>query len=85
MLSILFSFSYPLATKNRLSLVLFWSVPIGISRLPSSVIPSLEHMGQKETPGISPPYSWFPQVPRKSFLHLSEASYVCLIHNVQYF
>lgn len=43
-----------LTRENRFSLGLFLSVPIGVSQLPASSVPSLGCMREKENPSHSP-------------------------------
>lgn len=64
------------------------SVPIGVSELLASSVPSLGCVKPKDNPGTSPRVVLESQcsLPNLHFsLHFSESSYVCFKYNVQRF
>ena len=71
----------PLALESRLLLGFFWSVPIGISELLVSPVPSLGYVKQKKNQG--PHHHVIPQFWKPSqstfFSHLSESAYILFI------
>lgn len=78
-------FSFYLLRKFLLGLFLF--VPVGIFKFPALAAPHLGYMRQKRKAQGTRSYAipWvmgsLPNLP--SFLHLSESSYGCFMHNIQ--